>query len=163
MENKQLEKMTKICKECGHAPVCGEKENWANFCKEVLVLRENSALWDKDPICDFFMSKSQPEQNEALEEKEESCYQGCNYDCEKCDKKGTLTHAERMKSLMSLLEEIESGELVHKMDEKGVSPLEVIVTLSTRPREELIKELIKGIDLGMSSEDIVIGLAKGTL
>ena len=40
---------------CIHAQVCGHKEQWANYCKEHIKLREKSVLFDEEPKCRYYI------------------------------------------------------------------------------------------------------------
>lgn len=53
------------CEEgCIHAQVCGHKNEWANYCKEHIKLREKSILFDEEPKCRYYINKSRLKEGE---------------------------------------------------------------------------------------------------
>ena len=49
---------------CIHAQVCGHKEQWANYCKEHIKLREKSILFDEEPKCRYYIHESRLKEEE---------------------------------------------------------------------------------------------------
>lgn len=51
---------------CIHAQVCGHKEQWANYCKEHIKLREKSILFDEEPNCRYYIHESRLKEEESI-------------------------------------------------------------------------------------------------
>lgn len=51
---------------CIHAQVCGHKEQWANYCKEHIKLREKSILFDEEPKCRYYIHENRLKENELV-------------------------------------------------------------------------------------------------